>query len=446
MKNRSFEKSLALQNRFHEVIPGGAHTYAKGDDQSPEFCPPYLVRGSGCHVWDVDGNEYIEYGMGLRAVSLGHAYGPVCEAAYKQMLLGNNYSRPAVIELKAAEAFLSIVENAEMVKFAKNGSDATTAAIKLARAYTGRKIVAQCSSHPFFSTDDWFIGTTAMNRGISSEIQNLVVSFTFNDIESVRDLFHKYPGQIACFIMEGEKYDPIDPAFLSTLQALCKQNGSLFILDEMITGFRWHLGGFQTKHQITPDLSTFGKAMGNGFAVSALAGKKEIMELGGLLTDKERVFLLSTTHGAEHHALAAFMAVIQEYRKHDVIQYLNDQGERLRSGLLQAIKANNLEGYVGVEGFPSCMVYTTKDQNKKPSQPFRTLLLQELSQRGILAPNIVISFSHTDKIVDQSIAIFNEAFQVYRKALDEGVDKYLVGRPVQPVFRKWNHQHHNEYK
>lgn len=436
--SRDFSKSLALQPKFHNLIPGGSHTYAKGDDQYPEFMPPIIEKGKGSHVWDVDGNEYIEYGMGLRAISLGHGYAPPIEAAYKQMQLGNNYARPAKIELEAAETFLENTPGAEMVKFAKNGSDATTAAIKLARAYTGRELIAICGDHPFFSIDDWFIGATAINAGIPQNVINQTIKFRFNDIESVREMFDAHPNEIACVIMETEKYTPVDPNFLCEFMAICKEEGTVFILDEMITGYRWHLGGAQTKYNVVPDLSTFGKAMGNGFAIAALAGKRELMELGGLHHAKERVFLLSTTHGAENHALAGYMSIVEEYKKHKVIDYLEYQGERLRKGIQGVIDEYQMGDYFSIIGHPACLVFGTKGQDKNPSQPYRTLFLQELLKRGILAPNLVNSFSHTDQDTDRTVEVFHEALNVYKKAINEGVEKYLIGRPVQPVYRKQN--------
>lgn len=441
MRKRSFLKSIELRQRFHDAIPGGAHTYAKGDDQFPEFYPPILTKGIGCRSWDVDGNEYIEYGMGLRSIGLGHAYEDVIDAAYKQMGMGSNFSRPTMIELEMAEKFLSLVPGADMVKFAKNGSDVTTAAIKLARAHTGRDKIAICIDHPFFSSNDWFIGTTKINAGIPKQISELSLSFEFNNLGSVQRLFENHPNEIACLIMEPEKYSPVDQDFLFGVQQLCQKNGALFILDEMITGFRWHLGGAQTMYNIQPDLSTFGKAMGNGFAIAALVGKREIMELGGLYHDKERVFLLSTTHGAESHALAAGLAVIDVYQRENVIDYFRYQGERLRAGMKKSIAEHKLQGYVDIIGHPACMVYSTNDENKRPySQAFRTLFLQELIKRGVIAPNLVISFSHKDEDVDQTVEIIHEVLGVYRKAIDRGIDLYLEGRPVQPVYRKRNNQ------
>ncbi|MDH3251985.1 MAG: glutamate-1-semialdehyde 2,1-aminomutase [Ignavibacteria bacterium] len=433
----SFKQSLALQQRFQRAIPGGGHTYAKGDDQFPEHMPPYIVRGKGCHVWDADENEYIEFGMGLRAVTLGHAFEPVIEASRAQMLHGSNFVRPATIELECAEEFLSIVTGAEMVKFGKNGSDATSAAIKLARAYTGRDMVAVCAEHPFFSVDDWFICTTAMDAGIPSAIKELTVKFHYNNIENVEELFHRYPSRIACVILEPEKEVPPQNDFLHKLKDLCHTHGAVFILDEMINGFRWHIGGGQAFHNIIPDLSAFGKALGNGFSISALAGKREIMRLGGLDHDRERVFLLSLTHGAESHSLAAALAVMKTYKSEPVVETMWNQGKRLAAIIEKTIDELHLQGFVEVIGRPCALVLATRDEHRKPSQPFRTLFLQETIRRGVLAPSFVVSYAHNDEDIDRTGEVVYEALCVYRKALDEGVGKYLVGRPVKPVFRKY---------
>ena len=433
-----FDKSIALKKRFNDVIPGGCHTYAKGDDQYPEFCAPYIVKGKGSHIWDVDGNEFIEYGMGMRSVTLGHAYNPVVEAAYRQMQLGNNYLRPATIELECAEKLLGFIDGAEMVKFAKDGSDVTTGAIKLARAHTGRDLVAICAQHPFFAVDDWFIGSTIINAGIPQAVRDLTVKFNYNDIESVKTMFAAHQGKIACVILEAERETPPADNFLHELQKVCKENGTVFILDEMITGFRWHNGGAQKKFGIVPDISTFGKALGNGFSIAALVGKKEIMELGGLTHDRERVFLISTTHGAENHSLAATMATLDVYQNEPVIETLYAQGEKLRTGIQQSITEHHLEGYFSLMGLGCCLMYGTRGPEKQPSQPFRTLFLQETINRGLLAPQLIVSYSHTDQDITRTVEAIHEALLVYRKALDEGVEKYLVGRPVQPVYRKFN--------
>jgi glutamate-1-semialdehyde 2,1-aminomutase len=436
--SRDFSKSQALRPKAHQLIPGGAHTYAKGDDQYPEQAPGFIARGKGCHVWDLDGNEFIEYGMGLRSVTLGHSFEPVVEAAYRQMQLGVNFSRPAKIEVDLAETMLKIIDGADMVKFAKNGSDVTTAAVKLARAYTGRDLVAICGDQPFFSTDDWFIGATEMSAGIPNATIQLTLKFRYNDVDNLRQLFDQHPGQIACVVMEAEAEIPPGPGYLEQVKELCEARGAVLIFDEMITGFRWHLGGAQKFHAVIPHLSTFGKALGNGFAISALAGKREIMRLGGLDHDQSRVFLLSTTHGAETHALAAALETIRIYREQGVVECLWKRGEQLQALVQRSIGENRLEGFFEVFGRPCNLVFGTRDQNRERSQPFRTLFMQELIRRGVIAPSFVVSFSHSDADIERTAEAVHEALVLYRKALDEGIEKYLEGRPVKPVNRGFN--------
>jgi glutamate-1-semialdehyde 2,1-aminomutase len=433
-----FLRSRLMQARAHEIIPGGCHTAAKGDDQYPELAPGFIARGKGCHVWDVDGNEYIEYGMGLRAVTLGHAHPSVVAAAYEAMQGGANFTRPCEIEVRCAEAFLEMVTTAEMVKFTKDGSAATSAALKLARAHTGRDLVAICRNHPFFSSEDWFIGTTAVNAGVPQAIRELTVSFNYNDIESVERLFQQHKGRIACLIMEPCKYEPPENGFLLEVQDVCKREGALFILDEMITGFRMHNGGAQQIFGIKPDLSTWGKGLANGFALSALAGKREYMELGGLKTERPRVFLLSTTHGAETHAMAAAIECMRIYREEPVVETIRSQGEQLAARWRETTAAHGLADHVPLFGFPCNLVFGTRDANGEASQAFRSLLLQELIRRGVLAPSLVISYSHTDEDIERTIEALDGALEVYSRALTDGHEDLLVGRPSKVVYRKFN--------
>jgi glutamate-1-semialdehyde 2,1-aminomutase len=433
-----FDNSNALRKRSHALIPGGAHTYAKGDDQYPQLSPGFIERGKGCHVWDVDGNEFIEYGMGLRAVGLGHGYEPVVQAAYEAMKNGTNFTRPGAIELKAAEAMLALIPNGEMIKFAKNGSDVTTAAVKLARAVTGRELVAICAEQPFYSVDDWFIGASPMTAGIPVSQRALTVKFHYNDIESLCRLFEQYPNQIACIIMEAETTTPPAPGYLQQVIDTAHQHGALFILDENITGFRWHNGGAQTHYGITPDLSTFGKAMANGFAMGALVGKREYMERGGLQHPHQRVFLLSTTHGGETHALAACIATTKVYQSEPVVEHMFRQGDKLRAGITQAAEAAGVSEYFGVMGRSCNLIYYTRDMQKQPSQAFRALFMQETIARGLILPSLVDSYAHSDADIQQTIDAIGDALHVYRRALDDGVEQHLVGAPVKPVFRMFN--------
>ena len=326
----TFEKSVLAQARLHQLVPGGAHTYARGSDQLPEDMTPVLVRGRGARVEDLDGNWLIEYGMGLRSITLGHGYQPIVTAVCNAAAEGVNFSRPSVWELRAAEEFLEQVPGADMVKFAKNGSDVTTAAIKLARAATGRDLVAICGTQPFFSVDDWFIASTPMKAGIPSAHRSMTVTFNYNDLSSVDAIFDAYPDQVAAVILEAATAtEEPAPGFLDGLRSTTKKHGAVLIFDEMITGMRWSRHGAQSVYGVTPDISTWGKAIGNGFSVSALAGKRELMEAGGLNTDDPRVFLLSTTHGAEATGLAAYLAVSKAYAERDVVAEMEVQGTKL---------------------------------------------------------------------------------------------------------------------
>lgn len=431
-------ETRSLQRRAHDLIPGGAHTYAKGDDQYPAIAPPFIARGDGCHVWDLDGNEYIEYGMGLRSVGLGHAFPRVIEAVRNELSNGSNFTRPSPLEVEAAEKFLQCITTAEMVKFAKNGSDATTAAVKLARACTRRDLVAICGDQPFFSTDDWFIGATGMPAGIPQSVRELTVKFGFNDAASLENLFLSRPGEIACVILEAETACAPRPGFLADVRELCNRFGALMVLDEMITGFRWDVGGAQRVHDIVPDLSTFGKAIANGFPLAALAGKREFMERGGLRHAEDRVFLLSTTHGAETHSLAAGIATMRVYQDEPVIETLYARGHRLKRGVEGVVQNHGVQEYLQVLGRPCNLVFATRGPDRLPSQEFRTLFMQELIANGVLAPSFVVSYSHTDDDIDRTIEAVDSAAAVYARALEDGASQYLEGRPVKPVFRPFN--------
>ena len=424
---------------IHRVIPGGAHTYSRGDDQYPENAPPILERGEGCYVWDPDGNKFLDYGMALRAVTVGYGYRPIAEAAIAEIHKGNNLTRASLTELRAAEALVELIPGLDMVKFAKNGSTVTTAAVKLARAHTGRPHVALCAQHPFFSYDDWFIGTTVMDCGVPNPFKELSLRFDYNDIASVERLFAEYPDKIAAVILEPATGVEPKERFLHKVQDLCRKHGTVFILDEMITGFRWHLQGAQTLYGITPDLTTFGKGMANGFSVAALGGKREIMELGGITREgAERVFLISTTHGAEMCGLGAFLETIRVYRREKVVDHLWDYGRKLIDGMNGIAKELGIGDCFYAEGVPCSPGYMTKDRSGAVSLPLRTLFSQEMIGQGVLMPWIALSLAHGPRELEMTLQATRKALEVYRRALKEGVETYLRGRAIRPVFRKKN--------
>ncbi len=437
--NYKFEKNNELSKKAHHFIPGGAHTYSKGDDQFPSNAPKIIDRGEGCHLWDVDGNKWLDLGMSLGTMVLGHAYGPVVEAAQKELSRGCNFVRPSVLEGELAEMVSEVIPSAEMVKFGKNGSDAVTAAVKLARAYTGRDYIARCSSDPFNSIHDWFIGSTVMNRGVPEAIRNLTLKFDYNDLSSVENLFLTYPNQIACILLEPISGTEPKPGYLQDLKLLCEKNGALLIFDEVVSGFRFHIGGVQALTGVTPHLAAFGKAMANGFSVSALTGQREFMKLGGLEHKEERVFLLSTTHGGETHCLAAAIATLKEIKKQNAIEHFYKIGKAIQDGFQKVIHETKTEDYMTVTGYSCKPGFLIKDGKGNISMEGRTLFLQELCSRGILMPYVVPSLAHNNEVVNQTVSAVAESLKAVKQAFESGqIDKILAGSTVKPVFRKFN--------
>lgn len=438
-KNYDFSKNNVLAEKASRLIPGGAHTYSKGDDQFPENGPKIIDRGLGCKLWDVDGNEFTDMAMSLGSVILGHAYEPVLEAVRREINRGVNFCRPSVIEGELAELLVDIIPSAEMVKFGKHGSDAVTGAIKLARAYTGRKYIARCADDAFNAIHDWFIGSTVVNRGVPKEIQALTLKYNYNDIESCESLFDEYPGQIACFNLEPVSLVPPKDGFLEKLKVLCEKNGALLIFDEVVSGFRFALGGAQQMVGVTPHLAAFGKAMANGFSVSALVGQAEFMKLGGITHDQERVFLLSTTHGGETHSLAASLACISEIQKHNAIDHFWKTGKIFMDGVQRAAKEIGAEKYVDVSGYSVKPAFSFRDETGEVSMVARTLFLQETIARGLLMPYVVPSLAHTEKDINFAIDCIREALGVMKNAAENGgMLGSIKGNIVKPVFRKYN--------
>ena len=432
-------KNKILGDKAKNLIPGGAHTYSKGYDQFPSNAPQIIDRGLGCKLWDVDGNEYLDFAMSLGSVLLGHAYPPVLDAVRNELGRGVNFARPSVIEAELAELLVEIIPCAEMVKFAKNGSDAMTAAVKLARAYTNRKYVARCSSDPFNAVHDWFIGSTVMNRGVPEEVQKLTLSFDYNDIGSVQALIDKYPGEIACILLEPISIiAPVD-GFLEKLKALCEANGIVLIFDEVVSGFRFALGGVQELTGVVPHLAAFGKGMANGFSVSALVGSREIMSLGGIEHDQERVFLLSTTHGGETHSLAASIATIGEMRRLNASQHYYEIGGRLKRGIRAVAESVGAEAFIDVPGFDCKPIIIINGPDGAPNYLIRTLYLQETIARGLLIPYVIPSIAHTYEDVDKAVEIIGDALTVIKQAVDDDrLEEAVHGACVKPVFRKYN--------
>ncbi len=432
----NFTKSNELRKKASRLIPGGAHTYSKGDDQFPQLSPHSIVRGKGARIWDVDGNEFIDWGMGLTSVLLGHAYEPITNVIKKELDNGVNFIRPSFIEAEFAEQIIEQIPSAQMVKFSKNGSNATTSAVKLARAYTGKEIILRCFDQPFFSIDDWFIGDTDISSGVTRDTKSKTKHFKYNDIENLKETIAKYKEDgIACIIMEPASTEEPKEGYLQIVRDICTKESIILIFDEVVSGFRFHPKGAQFLYGVTPDLSTFGKTMANGYSISALVGKREIMELGGLEHKKERVFLLSTTYGGETHHLRAGQKTLEilNHNDYEVTKYVWSIGKKIKDSYNEIVRSLGLVGYTSMEGIDCRPYFFFKDNY------IRTLFAQEMIKHGVLIQGIVPSFSHKDSEISQTIEAFEKSLKVLSYAIEsKKVHELLIGEPIKPVFRKYN--------
>jgi len=452
-----------LRKRLVQAIPGGAHTYSRGSDQYPKIAPQILESGMGPNVFTPSGERFLDYGMGLRSVILGYSNEKINNAVIAEIKKGNNLSKASTTELLAAERLIELIPSVEMVKFAKNGSNVTSAALKMARSFTGKEIICVPREQPFFSFDDWFIGGTNVSRGVPTAHYSTTKFFNYGDINSLELLFDQFPNQIAAIMLEPST--DILPCnndcstedflvsncmscplastnFLKQVENLAREKNVVFILDEMRTGFRWNLKGAQHIFGVNPDLSTFGKAMANGFSVAALAGSKEIMNLGSIDDPmQERTFLLSSTNGAEMGPLGALLATITELESHPVSEYIWEYGRSLKKSFNQIAKRIGIDKHFVLSGPGVALEIQCKDQNYNNSYGLKSLFLQEMCNQKILISNgnsFAQSYAHTENELAYTEAAFEKALNVCAKGLEFGFEKFLVGEPIKPVFRKFN--------
>lgn len=425
--------------KAHRYIPGGAHTYSRTDETFAWNAPRVIEKCKGAYAWDVDGNKWLDYSMACRSVTVGYNYDRISQAAIAQIMNGNTTTKASKIEVEAAELLCNLIPWVEMVKFAKNGSTVTSAATKLARAYTGKKYILRCREHSFFSYDDWFIGDTVCSRGVPEEISGLTLQFHYNDIDSIRKAFREHQNEIACLIMEPVEFEEPQNNFLQEAKKVCHENGTVFILDEMISGFRWDLRGASKYYGVEPDLVTYGKGMANGFSVAALGGRREIMELGGIeKIGAERVFLVSTTHGAEMSSLGAFVETMKVYQELDVINHLWATGRQIQDGIKAITKELGIQERVYTEGAACSFNIATLDREGKASNGFKTLLFQEMAKQHIMMNSVSLCYEHGDTEINMILEALRKALSTYRDALESDVAAFLEGSVVKPVFRKYN--------
>lgn len=421
--------SIKISDEYYhkalKLIPSVTQTLAKGPGQNINgVAPKYLLKGKGSHVWDVDGNEYLDYLMGIGPLSLGYSYNKVDDAIRKQLEDGITFSLMHPLEVEVAEMINNIIPNAESVRYSKTGADVTSAAVRLARAFTGRNKVLCCGYHGWH---DWYIGVTDRNKGIPQSIQDLTFTFNYNDLQSVKDSIDE---DTAAVILEPFIFEEPKNNFLQELRELCTANGTLLIFDEMWTGFRVAIGGAQEYFGIKADLACFSKAVANGMPIAILTGRKDVMAL----LEKEVFFF--TTFGGEALSLAAAKATINELKDKSVPAYLAKQGKKLKDGYNQIAEELDMK-YTKCTGF-NCRTIITFDASAGNPLEMKSLVQQEMIKRGILWGGFHnMSYSHSDEDIEYTLKVYKEVLPILKKAAAEkNVKGYLRGEPVEPVFRK----------
>lgn len=423
-----YQQSEQLLERARKVIPLGAQTFSKSVTQFPFGASPYFAeRGKGSRLWDVDGNEYIDFVNALASVTLGYADDDVNGAVHKQIDDGTIFSLSHRLEIEVAEKIVEMVPCAEMVRFGKNGSDATAGAIRVARAHTGRDHVAVCGYHGW---QDWYIGSTSRNLGVPGATRELTHTFAYNNLDSLQKLFDEFPGQIAAVIMEPMNVFYPEEGFLEGVKDVTHENGALLVFDETVTGFRYANGGAQELFGVTPDLATFGKGLANGYPVSAVVGKREYMML------MEEIFF-SFTFGGETASLAAAKATLEKLQREPVIAQMGARGEILLSSLNALIDKHGVGSVFSTAGHPSWTFLLIKETERYNPFEIKTLLMQEMLQRGVLTlGSHNLSYSHSAEDVDLLMTAYDEVFPMIRSALEDGnLHTLLQCEPLKPLFK-----------
>jgi glutamate-1-semialdehyde 2,1-aminomutase len=423
MKNLKKNKKMfvdAMKN-----IPLASQTFSKSYKFLPkDRAPLFLKKGKGCHVYDYDNNKYIDLINGLLSVSLGYNIKEIDNPVKKQMKDGVNFSLPNLIENKLAKELIKLIPCAEMVRYGKNGSDATSAAIRLSRAYTKKDIVLFCGYHGWH---DWYIGKTTMNNGVPKEVSNLSKTFKFNDLESFNFVFNKYKEKIAAVILEPMSFDYPKISFLKRIKSECKKNKTVLIFDETCTGFRFSTGGAQKLFGVIPDLSTFGKGVANGYPLSILVGEKKIMKLC------DKIFF-SSTFGGETLSLVAAYNTIKFIKEKSVIPYLYKLGKKLIDEINKTITNNNLD-FVQLKGHPSWSLFQFKNYKNYSNYTIKTYFLEKCIDNGILTLGTNnLSYSHKKKDINKIIKIYKKILLEIKKKINNK-EKLIIYSAIKPLFQ-----------
>ena len=427
----------------HKTVPGGAHTYSRGDDSFPSRVPGILTKARGAYTWSEDRRRFVDWAMAVRSVFVGHANRAVDSSAAYLARRGVNLSRPNPEEFHLAETLLQAFPGMEMVKFGKNGSDATAGAIRLARAATSRDMVLRAAEAPFLGVHDWFIGSTAVGRGVPTAVKDMTTTFNYGDLADLEAKFALLPGRVAAVILEPLGADEPPPGYLEDLKRIVHENGAILIFDEVVSGFRLRYGGYQGLRGVQPDLTAVGKALANGYPLSALMGKRDLMELGGILHQERKVFLMSSTYGPERAGLGAGIAALRTMQQTRNYDRLETQMRKLTEGLRLAFDSRGLNAYLRIRGHPVSPNVSILDADGSESLAAKSLFMNLMADRGILLGTHLFSpsFAHGPREIDLTLkavtAVSDEMARTVKGLTDSEIAD-RTGESVKPVFRSYN--------
>jgi len=417
--DKLYERAVEIMKPVSQTLAKGPGQYIKG------VAPKYMKRAKGSHVWDVDGNEYIDYNMAIGPISLGYCYPKIDEAITAQLKDGITFSLMHELEVTLSELVHNIIPNAEAIRISKTGADVVSAAVRVARAYTGRNKVLCCGYHGWH---DWYIAVTSRNAGIPMQVQELSATFDYNNIQSVKDALDE---DTACVVLEPFVFEAPKNNFLKELKELCDANGTLLVFDEMWTGFRIAIGGAQEYFDVTPHLACYSKAFANGMPISLLTGRRDIMQLF-----EQDVFFF-TTFGGEALSLAAAVATIHEMIDKNVPAYLAEKGKVLKDGYNAIAEGLGISQYTKCIGY-DCRSMVTFDASAGNPLEVKSYVQQEMIKRGILWSGFHnMCFSHNDEDINYTLEAYKEVLALLKSAIENGgVTALLKGQPVEAVFRK----------
>ncbi|MBR0146354.1 MAG: aminotransferase class III-fold pyridoxal phosphate-dependent enzyme [Eubacterium sp.] len=424
----NFERSEQLLARELKVSPLAAQTYSKSYRY---FCrglaPSFMDRGEGCYIYDVDGNRFLDYMCALGPITVGYGIPEITEAVIRQVKKFSSGSLQSEPEADLAEKLCEIIPCAEMVRFVKNGGDATTAAIRLARAFTGRDVVLMSGYH---GMHDWSIGASENHKGVPEAVRRLTLNFTYNDPEDLEAKLKENP--VAAVILEPIQSDGPKEGYLQKVKELAHQYGALLIFDEVVSGFRYALGGASELYHVTPDLAAFGKGMANGYAISAVAGRRDIMQ-----QIEEGVFV-STTFGGDAVPMAAALATIRILEQPGFYDHIWEIGKLQRDGIVKCIEKYDLSEVLSVSGLPPHAGVAFEGHGSLSYLDVQSVYSQIMLKHQILVFAIYnLNGSHTEQEAGKYLEATDEAFALIRTAIDrDSVDGILQGGKVDPVFKR----------